>query len=110
MTNKKIRNKKKPVQNKLEKQSKLILRIFYVIIISYLVFTIFFEPKTVGNDIRYNIFVFWIPTILGMVISYYKFSFIRELRNDLFFETTDKIYKKIFASLFLLFLGLSCRI
>jgi hypothetical protein len=94
-----VRNKS--IKTISDEKSEFILRIFYVILISYLVFSIFFEPKTFGNDIRYDVFVFWIPTILGMILTS-RFSFVKDFWNDLYIDTTEKIHKKILASFFIL--------
>ncbi|RYE53466.1 MAG: hypothetical protein EOP48_14335 [Sphingobacteriales bacterium] len=37
----------------------------------------FFQPKTIGNDIRYNIFIFWLPTLIGtLTIGIYRRKFL----------------------------------
>jgi hypothetical protein len=37
----------------------------------------FIEPKTIGHDIRYSIYIFWLPTILGLVtLAIYRRQFL----------------------------------
>jgi hypothetical protein len=37
----------------------------------------FFQAKTIGHDIRYNIFIFWLPTLIGtLAIGIYRRKFI----------------------------------
>lgn len=37
----------------------------------------FIEPKTIGHDIRYSIYIFWLPTIIGLVtLAIYRRHFL----------------------------------
>jgi hypothetical protein len=72
----KFQHKKQFIQNekKLEKKH-------YGIIIGLIIFTVvyhyFIEPKTIGEDIRYSIYIFWIPTIIGMLtLGIYRRQFL----------------------------------
>lgn len=52
-------------------------RIFITLAIFACTYHYFFQPKTIGNDIRYNIFIFWLPIITGIIsISFYRRKFI----------------------------------
>ena len=53
----------------------------YRIIIGLMIFSAvyyyFIEPKTIGHDIRYSIYTFWLPTIIGLVtIAIYRRQFL----------------------------------
>ena len=60
-------------EKKLEKKH-------YQIVIGLMIFTAayyFIEPKTIGYDIRYSIYIFWLPTIIGiLILGYYRRSFL----------------------------------
>lgn len=61
----------------------------------------FFEPKTIGHDIRYNIFIFWIPTIIGTItIGIYRRQF---LANK--FATNKSFALRLFMIAFYLIQG-----
>lgn len=61
-------------EKKLEKQH-------YAVIVGLMAFAVvyhyFVEPTTIGNDSRYSIFVFWLPTLTGMLIlGFYRRHFL----------------------------------
>ncbi|MEW5675238.1 hypothetical protein ABGT15_02890 [Flavobacterium enshiense] len=72
-------------------------RIFIGFAIANVIYWIFFEPLIFGKDIRYDIYVFWIPMLLGIIscsiLNVFEFSW-RELFSDL------KKEKNIFWILF----------
>lgn len=52
-------------EKKLEKKH---YRIIVALMILDVVYYYFIQPKTIGHDIRYSIYIFWLPTLLGMLI------------------------------------------
>lgn len=61
-------------------------RIFIGFAIANVIYWIFFEPLIFGQDMRYTIFVFCIPMVLGIIacsiLNVFEFSW-RELFSDL---------------------------
>lgn len=61
-------------------------RIFIGFAIANVIYWRFFEPLIFGQDMRYTIFVFWIPMVLGVItcsiLNVFEFSW-RELFSDL---------------------------
>lgn len=46
------------------------------------IYYFFFKPITIGNDQRYNIYIFWLPTILGIIIlGIYRRKFLKNRFN-----------------------------
>lgn len=58
-----------------KKRAKIEGKIFFNIIVIGLVYYIFFESKSIGGDYRYDLFVFWMPTLIGFFLSIKYFSF-----------------------------------
>jgi hypothetical protein len=71
-------------------------RIHYSLLIFALIFCIvnlaFIESETIGHDERYVIYIFWLPTIIGIIFfGLYRREFL--IRKYLSFKKTyDKIY------------------
>lgn len=91
--------KKKPKVNltRKKKAEERNNRIFIGFAIANVVYWIFFEPLIFGQDIRYNVCVFWIPMIVGIitcsVVNVFDYRW-KELFADL------KKNKNIFGILF----------
>ena len=85
-------------EKKLEKKH-------YRIIICLLIFGViyyFIQPKTIGHDIRYSIYIFWLPTIIGMIaLGFYRRQFLINL-----FATNKGIILRSFLVVFYLIQGL----
>ena len=61
-------------EKKLEKQN---YRIVIGLMISYVTYYYFFEPNLIGHDIRYTIYVFSLPTLLGfLILAVYRRQFL----------------------------------
>lgn len=78
----------------------------YRIIIGLMIFGVayflFFDTKTIGHDIRYSLYIFWLPTIIGMLtLGIYRKKF---LINR--FANNSGIAMYTFMTLFYLFQGL----
>lgn len=76
--------------------------IFFGIIITAVIYYIFFESLSFGGDYRYDLFVFWLPTILGCFVTI-KYSFVAEYWSSLLVDIIkEKLFLlKIFYPLFL---------
>ena len=61
------KNKKKFIQTE-KKLEKLHYRIIVVLAILSVIYYSFIEPKTIGHDSRYTIFIFALPTVIGILI------------------------------------------
>jgi hypothetical protein len=64
------------------RQEKSVEKKHYVIIVGLIIFAVayhyFFQPETIGYDIRYSIYVFWFPTIIGLLaLGIYRKQFLR---------------------------------
>ena len=76
-------------------------RIIIGLIIFYIAYHAFIEPKTIGHDIKYAIYIFWLPTIFGMLIlAFYRRQF---LINR--WITCNKVIERIFIVFFYSFQG-----
>jgi len=53
---------------KEKKLEKIHYRILIGLMVFGIVYYLFLEPKTIGHDIRYTIYIFLLPTILGLLI------------------------------------------
>jgi len=61
----------------------------------------FLEPETIGHDNRYNIYVFWIPVIIGIVaLGFYRKDFLLTK-----FAVSKGIGLKLFVVFFIYFKG-----
>jgi hypothetical protein len=61
-------------EKKLEKQH---YRIVIGLIISYVTYYLFFEPNLIGYDSRYTIYIFLLPTLLGLLtLAIYRKQFL----------------------------------
>lgn len=61
-------------EKKLEKKH---YNIIAALIIFTFVYHVFIEPKTIGGDIKYSLFVFWVPTLIGMLfLGFYRRQFL----------------------------------
>lgn len=69
-------NKKKYLQTE-KKLDKLHYRIIVGLAIIAIIYYYFIEPKTIGHDNRYTIYIFAVPTIIGMLIlGFYRRQFL----------------------------------
>lgn len=73
-------------QDKKEEKGNLLYKFLIISIITFVLYSIFIESSYIGKDYRYNIFVFWTPTLIGSFIVI-RFNF---LGIDL-----KKIYSKL---------------
>lgn len=61
-------------EKRTEKKHYLVVIVLFIFAFIYYYY---FEPKTVGYDIRYNIFIFWLPSIIGIItIGIYRRQFL----------------------------------
>lgn len=95
-----IKTKRYLEKRKLIQSEKKLEKKYYRILIGLLIFGAiyyyFIQPKTIGHDIRYNIFVFWIPTLTGIIaLGIYRRQF---LINEF------KINKGFISRAFMMFL------
>lgn len=90
----------------MEKDDKKLDKRHYRIIIGLMVFAVayhyFIEPKTIGYDIRYSVFIFWMPITVGIIVlGIYRTQF---LINS--FKTNKGFFLSFFMVSFYLLQGL----
>lgn len=88
-------------QNIDKKEDKLHYNIFVFFTIATIIKYIVFDEKIIGGDLRYTIFIFWIPFILGLIIlGIYQ-------RDKIIFvvKSGDSVIQKILYFIFLLIIG-----
>lgn len=94
------RNVKKAKQKEFKNKEKKLQQIHYTLLlvamISFIVNYMFFRNTTVGHDVRYTIYVFLIPLIIGILFfGIYRREFL--IKTYLSFkETYAKIYMIVF--------------
>ena len=54
---------------KQTKGGKFLFKSFIALIIVFVLYSLFIESSYIGKDYRYNIFVFWIPILIGLFIA-----------------------------------------
>lgn len=94
---------KNRIKNSKKRKEKKLNKYFFGILIFGIIHYLFIESKDIGSDIRYDLFVFWIPTCIGMLITI-RFDFL-QLNWKVTFEDLKKeknIFFKIFTIPFLL--------
>ena len=100
--------KKKPLSkfkvnlNNDKKREDIHYKIFIGLCIVNVVYYCCFEPAILGSDSRYAIYVFWLPMIIGLLISsrYYIF---KEIWDDFFKHIeNESSFKRIYISIFIL--------
>ncbi|KQB42344.1 hypothetical protein [Flavobacterium aquidurense] len=99
-------NLKKIERRKLKNKEKKINQRHYILLIMAMIFAIinhtFFESATIGHNIRYNIYVFFLPISIGILFfGIYRKDFL--IRTYLSFTKT---YEKIYVILFYLLQGI----
>lgn len=67
----------------------------YILLIALSIYGIsyyfIFKPLTIGHNINYNLYIVWIPIIIGLiVISWLRKDFLKRL-NKTFKSKTDKV-------------------
>lgn len=89
-------------KERVKKRAKKEKTIFFGIIIIAVIYYIFFESLSLGGDCRYELYVFWLPTILGFFVAF-KYSFISEYWSSLILDVIKEKHflLKIFYPLFL---------
>jgi hypothetical protein len=89
-------------KKRVKKRAKIEEKIFIGILVLGVIYYLFFEDLSFGEDYRYTLYVFWLPTILGFVFSV-KYSFIAEYWRSLLIDLKKEKYflMKIFYPLFL---------
>ena len=93
---------KSVLKERVKKGAKKEKTIFFGIIIIAVIYYIFFESLSLGGDYRYELYVFWLPTILGFFVAF-KYSFISEYWSSLIIDVIKEKHflLKIFYPLFL---------
>ncbi len=93
---------KSVLKESVKKRAKKEKTIFFGIIIITVIYYIFFESLSLGGDYRYELYVFWLPTILGFFVAF-KYSFIAEYWSSLLLDVIKekRLLFKIFYPLFL---------
>ncbi|OYU84994.1 MAG: hypothetical protein CFE24_04175 [Flavobacterium sp. BFFFF2] len=85
-------------EKKLDKKH---ARIAISMLLFFVIYSVFIEPKTIGNDIRYSIFIIWIPIIFGILaLGIYRWKF---LTNS--FATNKGLILKMYLAVFYLIQG-----
>lgn len=65
----KLKHSEKRILTEKEKRfEKGLYRLVIGLAVFGVVYYYFIEPKTIGDDIRYSIYIFWLPTIAGLVL------------------------------------------
>lgn len=86
-------------ERKIEQQH---TRIAFALIIFYVTYYFLFEQKIIGHDSKYIIYIFLLPTLIGLfAIAYYRRHFLRNI-----FSKSKGFFSKISMFLFLFFEGL----
>lgn len=97
----KLQHKKQFIQTE-EKLEKTHYRIIIGLMIFAVTYYFFIEPKTIGKDVRYSIYIFWLPTITGMfALGTYRRQFLIKQ-----FRTNTGIALRSFMIFFYLLQGL----
>lgn len=93
---------KSAFKTRVKKRAKKEETIFFGIIITAVIYYIFFDSLSFGGDYRYDLFVFWLPTMLGFFVAI-KYSFVAEYWSSLLVEIIKENHflLKIFYPLFL---------
>jgi hypothetical protein len=99
-------NQKKIDRRKIKNKEKKINRKHYILLILAMIFFIinhtFFESPTIGHDIRYTIYIFFLPVLIGILFfGIYRKDFL--VRTYLSFNET---YAKIYVICFYLLQGI----
>ena len=100
-----MRKVKPKFQNKTKqkKRDAILYRSFMTAIAVFVLYHIFIESHLFGSDYRYNLFVFWIPTLIGFFIAL-KFNLFqfdwKECISDIKKETN--FFYKIFTIPFII--------
>ena len=76
-----VKSKKLSEKRKFISTEKRLEKKHYRILIGLMIFGIgyyyFIEPRTIGHDIRYSVYIFWLPTIIGIVtLTIYRRQFL----------------------------------
>ena len=89
-------------KTRVKKRAKIEEKIFIGILVLGVIYYLFFESLSFGEDYRYTLYVFWLPTILGFIFSV-KYSFIAQYWRSLLIDLKKEKYfvMKIFYPLFL---------
>lgn len=100
------RNLKKIERKKFKNKEKKLQQIHYTLLImamiSFVVYYMFFRNTTIGHDVRYTIYVFLIPLIIGILFfGIYRREFL--IKTYLSFKET---YAKIYVIVFYLLQGI----
>ncbi|WP_439185893.1 hypothetical protein [Carboxylicivirga taeanensis] len=97
--------KGKRVNSKLlkkKKEGKKYYRILVGLAIYAVIYYYFFRLDTIGYDIRYNIFVIWLPILIGLLcIGYYRRNYLSKT-----LKSCNRLLDQVLTGLFLLLLGL----
>ena len=76
MKSKKYLEKRKFIQEEKKKQKKYGAILILLGILGAIYFW-YFRPTTIGHNLKYNIFIFWTPTILGIsLMAFYRRKFL----------------------------------
>jgi len=73
-------------KKKQTKGGNFLFKSFIALIIIFVLYSLFIESSYIGKDYRYNIFVFWIPILIGLFIA-------------ITFNILGLDYKKIYSEL-----------
>ena len=89
-------------KKRVKKRAKIEEKIFIGILILGVIYYLFFEDLSFGEDYRYTLYVFWLPTILGFFVAI-KYSFVAEYWSSLLEDLKKEKYflMKIFYPLLL---------
>lgn len=90
-------------KKRVKKRAKIEEKIFIGILVFGVIYYLFFQSISFGEDYRYALYVFWLPTISGFFITI-KYSFVAEYWSSLFEDLKNEKYflMKIFYPLFLI--------
>ncbi len=89
-------------KTKRDKRNKLLTTVFVVSFLCFILSFLFIDDETLGHDIRYNIFVFWGPLVIGFIaLVIYQWEFIRYV-----YKSAIHLRDMMISTVYLLFGGI----
>lgn len=94
--------KKRVILTKEKKLDELHYKVVIVLIVFWVLHYLFIDRPTIGGDNRYNIYILWIPNLLGIVaLGIYRKSFLLSR-----ISVKEKLTSKLMKLFFILLQGL----
>lgn len=105
---KKLKAYPKNLQSNETKKDKFQYYLLVIIAAIGVVHEIFLKPETLGHDIRYTYYIFGLPMFVGFIfISLYNLHLIKDILRINVQISIKEQFKRVFASLVLIILGLA---